>query len=335
MWWGGRPRHCLKIGADELVWAEVGRGWTGCRHDRCVIRPLEPGAIRVSPVEPNLLQPAAVHEQVRSLVGPPRRLRVVGRVFSLPVPLPIILLLPDVCVRTAVFELDRVPRRADEREALVRWRFGQDHLFPIAGAKVYHQLLPGGAQRDAIKRTAVLAAAVHERVLEQYEELCAAANLVPVQITTASFQLCNLWFESRPKATAATADPDVLWVSLLDHTFSVLAFHGGRLVFTRSKLLPGWDAAGQEAWTAADRAATVSKEMVTSMQVWQETGQHGTEPRMVLAVDQSDTDLARALQEELQIPIEVLDWNLFRQLGWAKRMQQLPLAAMPAVAGLC
>lgn len=148
MWWGGRPRHCLKIGPDALVWAQFGHGWTGRRHDRCVVRPLDPDLIRVSPTELNVLQSGTIQEQLRLMTAPSRGSRLTGRRGS-GFPIPIVLLLPDVCVRTAVFELDRVPRRREEREALVRWRFGQDHLFPLTEAKVVYQLLSGEGSNDS------------------------------------------------------------------------------------------------------------------------------------------------------------------------------------------
>ncbi len=332
MWWGSQPKHCLKIGTEELVWAQMGRGWTGKRHDRCTLRRVEPGAIRVSPIEPNLVRVAEIQEQVRALVGPSQRARLFGTRSSVSIPLPIVLLLPDVCLRTAVFELDRLPRRGEEREALVRWRFGQDHLFPLTGAKVVYQAWPSGGREEQAKRNTILAAAIHEAVLEQYEALCAACHLVPVQITTAGLQLCNLWLDSQPNPPTGALEPDVLWVSLLDRTFSALAFQQGRLVFTRTKLLGAGEAEGLSGGNGAE---AVAREVGTSLRVWQDTGQAAREPRLVLAVPSDEPEMLRALEEETRMPVERLDWDLFRQLGWTKRMQQVPLSAMPAVAGLC
>ncbi len=335
MWWGSRPRHCLKIGPDDLVWAELERGWTGRRHDRCVIRSLDPGLIRVSPTEPNLVQPGPIQEQVRSLVGAPRRLRMAGRAFAPVVPRPIVLLLPDVCLRTAVFELDRIPRRREERDALVRWRFGQDHLFPLAGAKVVYQMLSAFGPKEPTGRARVLAAAIHETVLEQYESLCMASGLVPLVMTTPIFQLCNLWLESQPCLSRAGSGADVLLISLLDRTFSVVAFRQGRPAFTRSKGLVSAQGEAASKRLTADQIAWTIRESAVSLRIWQEAASDGPMPWVVVAAEEAEPELVRELHESLQTPVHLLDWTLFRRLGWTKRMGQLPLNAMPAVAGLC
>ncbi len=335
MWWGSRPRQCLKIGPDEIVWAEMGRAWTGRRHDRCLVRSVDPGVIRLSPAEPNLVNPAAVQNLVRSLVGPARRLRVVGQAMTPPVPVPIVLLLPDVCVRTAVFELERVPRKREERDALVRWRFGQDHLFPLAGARIGYQVLPPIGDKEAAKRTTVMAMALHEEVLTQYEALCDACNLVPVEVTTPTVQLCNLWLEKHVLPGRPGAASDALWVSLMDRTFTVLAFHRGRLSFTRSKLLAGVQSVDSGKPLNGDQLDWVAREVDASVRIWQEATPEAAIGKILLATDEPETDLSRLLHEQLGADVEHIDWTLFRQLGWTKRMQQLPLSAMPAVAGLC
>ncbi len=335
MWWGSRPRRCLKIGPDEFVWAEVGRAWTGRRHDRCLVRSVEPGVIRLSPAEPNLVNLAAVQDIVRGLVGPARRLQVVGQVRTPPVPVPIVLLLPDVCVRTAVFELERLPWKREERDALVRWRFGQDHLFPLTGARIGYQVLPPIAGKELSKRTTVMAMALHEEVLRQYEALCDACNLVPVEVTTPTVQLCNLWLEKSVPPGRRSVVPDALWVSLMDRTFTVLAFHRGRLSFTRSKLLAGAQSSGAARSLNGDQLDWVVREVDASVRVWQESTPEAAIGKVLLAVDDPETDLSRLLQEQLGADVERIDWTFFRQLGWTKRMQQLPLNAMPAVAGLC
>ncbi|GKS58861.1 hypothetical protein YTPLAS18_23880 [Nitrospira sp.] len=332
MWWGGRPRHCLKIGPDALVWAQFGHGWTGRRHDRCVVRPLDPDLIRVSPTELNVLQSGTIQEQLRLMTAPSRGSRLTGRRGS-GFPIPIVLLLPDVCVRTAVFELDRVPRRREEREALVRWRFGQDHLFPLTEAKVVYQLLSGEGSNDSGERTSVLAAAMHQAVLEQYEALCVAIQLLPVAITTPSFQLCDLWMNSQPAEPRGQSNLDVLWISLLDQSFSVLGFRQGRPVFTRSKVLPPRSVTGS-GLTAAQRAWIV-RESIVSMEICRGAAPEGVVKRAVLASGEPEPELVQELEARLGMDVEPLEWSLFRQLGWTKRMQQLPLCAMSAVAGLC
>ena len=54
------PRHCLKIGSQELAWAEVRRNWRGHRQFRSAVTALSDGIIRLSPLEPNVLNPGRI-----------------------------------------------------------------------------------------------------------------------------------------------------------------------------------------------------------------------------------------------------------------------------------
>ncbi|MFO0773280.1 MAG: hypothetical protein U0172_01270 [Nitrospiraceae bacterium] len=338
MWWSGRAQQCLQIGAEELVWAERVRSWFIRRPDRCVTRKLESGLLALSPVEPNILNPTALHEQVRTLVAPARRRRTFGLRLRSSVPMPIVLLLPDVCVRTAVFELERMPRRAEEREALIRWRFSQEHLFPLSAAKVvYQRWVTPTAQRGDAGQTptvTVLAAAIQESVLAQYEALCEACRLVPVAVTTAGLQLCHHWLERRAEGPAGDLAGDFLWVSLLDQTFSALAFRDGRLAFTRTKPLGGLDLLSPD-----DRASSLVKEVHTSLHLWnaaQPAAPRTTAaPRIVIAGTQADQQFIQCMREESQVSAEIVDWSFFAKGAWSKQFAHTPLAAMPAVAALC
>ena len=68
--WGlttSRPRHCLKIGAQALVWGEAVRTWRGRYRYRCVLSPTPTGAIKLSPMDLNLTDMFAVESRLRSL----------------------------------------------------------------------------------------------------------------------------------------------------------------------------------------------------------------------------------------------------------------------------
>ncbi len=112
--WGlttSRPRQCLKIGAQALVWGEAVRTWRGRYRYRCVLSPTPTGAIKLSPMDLNLTDMSAVESRLRSLARPSRDLRFAGRLGLSDVPRPIVLLLSDLSVRATVLQLDNSRRR--------------------------------------------------------------------------------------------------------------------------------------------------------------------------------------------------------------------------------
>lgn len=138
---------------------------------------------------------------------------------------------------------------------------------------------------------------------------------------------------SQPAEPRGQSNLDVLWISLLDQSFSVLGFRQGRPVFTRSKVLPPRSVTGS-GLTAAQRAWIV-RESIVSMEICRGAAPEGVVKRAVLASGEPEPELVQELEARLGMDVEPLEWSLFRQLGWTKRMQQLPLCAMSAVAGLC
>jgi hypothetical protein len=66
--WGlstSRPQHCLKIGAQALVWGEAIRTWRGRYRYHCVLSPTPTGAIKLSPMDLNLTDMATVESRLQ------------------------------------------------------------------------------------------------------------------------------------------------------------------------------------------------------------------------------------------------------------------------------
>lgn len=335
MWWGAWPHRCLKIGAEELVWVHARSRWGRRSPSRCAVRPLTPGQIRLSPMEPNLIDEAAVETALRELVAPPRLMRALCGDRPSGVPRPITLLLPDLCVRTAVFRLDRLPAKRSEREALIRWRFGQDHLFPLSGAKVYHQFLPSVDPNSRGQGATVFAVAIQDVVRHQYEVLCQAVGLVPIHITTPSFQLCNVWLASSDQATSPRAVADFLWLSLLDRTFTLFAFHQRQPVFSRSKMLGPAHASGSDRLAETEQIEWIASECEASRRLYGEQGVPGRPSQLVVVADEPTEALQACLQERLSMEVVPFDWRLCEPLRWRVKRKNLPLRAMVAVASVC
>ena len=102
------------------------------------------------------------------------------------------MLLPDTAVRATILHLEQLPVRREERDALIRWRLGQEQLFPLSGAKVLSQVFH---DRSEGKRPAytVLTVAVQESVLKQYESLCESVGLIPQEVGITSLRIFDLW----------------------------------------------------------------------------------------------------------------------------------------------
>src|SRR5437763_12232760 len=110
-----------------------------------------------------------------------------------------------LCAPERLSCVDIAYRHSLEREALIRWRLGQEKLFPLVGAKVVSQpLSPNGKQ--ATGPQTVLAVAIQETVLHQYEEACEAVGLAPMQVDVVSFRLFNLWSRAAQGARGNGAD---------------------------------------------------------------------------------------------------------------------------------
>jgi Tfp pilus assembly PilM family ATPase len=201
-------------------------------HYRSAVEFLPDGVVRLSPLEPNVLNPQDLQDRIRSLLG--RVKPSGGKPDRLPeLPRAVTLVIPDLAVRLALLHLHELPVRHDEREALIRWRLGQEQLVSLAGARVCFQMLPGAERLTGAKNT-VLAVVAQEAVLGQYEAVCEAVGLLPQQVEVASLSLSNLWVRALGGLQRLVAD--VLWVNVSDGGFTALVFHKGRLVFLRTKM---------------------------------------------------------------------------------------------------
>jgi hypothetical protein len=256
---------------------------------------LPSGLVRPSPIEPNISDHAALEIRLHALVGSGKRSAT-----------PITLVLPDLCVRATMLELDAVPARPAERDALVRWKLAQDSAFPLADARVVSQ---------QVAPKSVLALAVREAVLRQYEEVCTAIGLHPVSVEIAGFRLWRELADTLPSAKP------VVWLSLLDGGFTLFIHHAGRLMFLRTKRQsePGGDG--------------VFRDLAESLAYYAEA--HPQEPpsRIVVLSEQPEYELIQRVANELGLRVIPVNGDEIRPRGWVPGDAPVPVAAWPAVAG--
>jgi hypothetical protein len=331
--WGmttSRPRHCLKIGAQTLVWGEAVRTWRGRYRYRCVLSQAPTEAIKLSPMDLNLTDIPAVESCLRSLAGPSRDIRFAGHVWQSDVPRSIVLLLPDLSVRATVLQLEQFPAQAEEQEALIRWRLGQEQLLPLAGAKIVWQVFPSHGTRGA-RPHAVLAVAIQEAILKQYESLCESVGLLPQEIGVASFRLFNLWLKAA--GGRKRLGRDLLWVNVSDGGLTCFVMQEGRLVFVRTKLLR---AEGLQDEEGIDRgmADSIVEECAASLRACRDHYPDLNVTDMVFAGDKAFPAIEQALNRELSLSTDRLDWKAVDRAGWILDGGSASWATLPVVAGV-
>jgi hypothetical protein len=331
--WGitaSRPRHCLKIGPQALAWGEAIRTWRGRYHYRCALSPAPPEAIKLSPMDLNLTDMPAVESCLRSLAGPKRDSGGAGRVWQSEAPCPIVLLLPDLSVRATVLQLEQFPVHAEEQEALIRWRLGQEQLLPLAGAKIVWQGFPSHGARNEPSHV-VLAVAIQEAILKQYESLCESVGLLPQEIGVTSFRLFNLWLKTA--GGRKRLGRDLLWVSVSDGGLTCFVMQEGRLAFVRTKLLRADELQDGES-LGHDMADNIVEECAASLRACRDHFPNLNVTDMVFAGDCSFPTIEQALNREFSLSTERLDWKSVEQAGWTHDGGSTSWATLPVVAGV-
>lgn len=318
-WTASRPQRCLKIGIDAVAWAETDWNWRGRRRHRCATATIPDGTLKPSPAEPNVVDRTTLEGRIRALAGPPPTWRLGGRVLVTEIPRPIVLLLPDAAVRTVVLHLDQLPARPEEREALIRWRLGQEQLFPLTGAKVVSQLFGSHDGRTP----AVLAVAIHESVLQQYESLCESVGLIPREIGITSLHLFEVW--RRASGRFPWQRRDFLWINLVDRALTTMVFHRGQLLFYRCKLL-----GGEEPTTSK-----LVEELGASLDACQQRHPKARIKEAVICADGDLSALHAQVEADLDVSVEPLGWSSVEALGWAAKGSKPGITSLAAVAGVC
>lgn len=327
-WASSRPQRCLKFGAEAVAWAETERNWRGRRQHRCVMSPIPDGAVKPSPADQNLSDLATLQGRIRALAGSGPDVRFGGRLLAADMPRPIVLLLPDATVRAVVMHLDQLPSRREERDALIRWRLGQEQLFPLGGAKVVSQVFHGSPDGGAPLHT-VLAVAIQESVLKEYESLCESLSLIPHEVGVTSLHLFELW--RRAAGGAHWNRRDFLWANLADRALTTMVFQRGRLLFYRCKLLGG-DANTITAKT--DMLDKIVEECGASLDACQQRHPTAIIKEAIVCADGDLSALQAQIEAGLDLSVEQLGWRSVEALGWVSKGSHRSIASLAAMAGV-
>jgi hypothetical protein len=253
----------VSVGSRQVACAEITRRrglgrkgeWTVRSHR---VEPIPAGTILPSPIERNVLKPEA-YQKVCDLFLDERPSR--SRLF---------LGLPDASVRLSLLDFEHLPKRKKDLEQLVRWQMEKVLLYPLKGARLAIQDL---GKRAGGKRR-LLAMAIRDEILAQYEAPFRRRGIEAISIGIASFHLFNLY---HPYLFAASEPGrNFLFLSLIGQNFSVLICRGGVVDFVRVKELPAHsEAEGTEGETEAGSQVwdRIWGEVSTSLAFYQESGQ--------------------------------------------------------------
>jgi len=238
--------------------------------------------------------------------------------------------LSDLSVRATVLELEQLPAQAEEQEALIRWRLGQEQLLPLARAKIVWQEFPSHGAGDE-RSHAVLVVAIQEAILKQYESLCESVGLLPQEVGVTSFRLFDLWLKAA--GGRKRLGRDLLWASISDSGLTCFVMQEGRLVFVRSKLLSveGLQGEGDPGGELVDN---IVEECAASLRACRERHPGLNVTEIVLAGDSRFPTLEQALSSELGLSTERLDWEAVERLGWTHDGGSTSWATLPVVAGV-
>lgn len=327
-WISSRPHRCLKFGADSIAWAETERNWRGQRRYKCVMSPLPDGMIKPSPTESNLSDLSALAGCIRALTGSGSTHHAHGGAILSDLPRRIGVLLPDTAVRVTVLHFEKLPARQEERDALIRWRLGQEQLSPLSGAKVLFHLFHDRSEGNGPAHT-VLAVAAQESVLMQYESLCESAGLIPQEVGITSLRMFDLW--RRASSGSHWRSRDCLWVNVSDRALTTMICQQGRLLLYRCKLL---GAQAAEAITTTDMPNKILEECCASLEICQQLHPSSAVKEAVICMDGDMSAFQELIEAELGLCVERLGWESVEALGEVTKGSHRGITSLAALAGV-
>ncbi len=139
--------------------------------------PLKPGALAVSPVQENLIDPDEFSRAVRSLTAGEtvRKRRDVA------------VILPDYCTRIAVLDFDSFPGDAKEQASLIRFRLKRSVPFDAESAALSYWPEPAAG-----KKMDVLVAMAPLEIIARYEAPFRAVGMNPGMVVPSSLAAMEL-----------------------------------------------------------------------------------------------------------------------------------------------
>ncbi len=230
------PTVALSISEEGLCLVEIKKHWRKRSLRHIARRPLSPGVLTLSSAKLNIANPNEFLTQLKALVKPYRR------------PLSIALSLPDICARTSIFDFASFPTKKPEQTALVNWRFQQDLKLDTSHSRLAFGLYVPTSVRDSLspgtkEHVSVLGTAIRHEIIEQYENMCLEADLIPASVGMSGLDIFDLYrpniqdMLTAENPSQASTPPVVMFLFISHWGFTFLAFQEGSPRFIRTKAL--------------------------------------------------------------------------------------------------
>ncbi len=222
---GFRPVYAgLHIGSRYLALVVLEKHRRAYRLHTAQRSELPPGLVQPSPAHLNISDPGEFQSHLQALIEPYKGLKTIS------------LSLPDPAVRAARLSAPPQPVKGGDLEHLIRWQMEKVFLAPLGNARVVHQ--PMGSSPPGL-----LAVAIQQEILQQYEEAVRRVGIEPVLVNISSFQLFNFYHDLLLQLAGPSGRFMVL--NLFDYNFTLMIFMGGAMDFIRIKGLTPFSAPGQ------------------------------------------------------------------------------------------
>jgi Tfp pilus assembly PilM family ATPase len=209
------PPDVIVLDNDGLVHARLGRGRKDTVVQHAKAYRLPEGTFTPSVVTPELANEAAVAETLRRVKVEAGRLNKVS------------VLLPDGWFRMNIFELQSLPDRADEADAMIRWTLKRTMPIDPSTLRVAYEVLGKTAGHPR-----VLVVSALEKTLAAIEKVFDAAGLEIVLIEAVGLNIWNA-VAAREQATAN----DRIFFYVRESDFTTAVFRGPQPLFIRSRNL--------------------------------------------------------------------------------------------------
>lgn len=206
-------RQGVHFDAGRIAMAEVQKRGRGIRLLNQEVAHLTDRVLIPDQISPGIRDEELVQKTLRTLLKPGRR------------PKKISVSLSDLSARVMLIPMEKPISQRAEVEKLIRWKIEKNALYQPEKLRLRYQLLP----------SLLLASAIYEPVLGQYEAVLRASGLESRLIDIASFHVFNLYHDCLLRHSA----PHHRFVFLYagDSFFTVMIFLGGVLNFVRIKAL--------------------------------------------------------------------------------------------------
>ncbi len=200
-----RPPLACEVAADRVL---AGRSADAGRLvEVCAARELAPGMLVPDLTESNLRDASGVRDAIASTLS-----GIGGRSRD------VIAILPDTAVRVVLLDFETLPTKAEEAEAVVRFRLKKSLPFNLEEARVsYHTQTAGAGVR-------VVAAVVLNSVLQEYESAFRDAGYSPGVVLPSMLAALG----------AADADKPTLVVKVDARTISIAILDQEQLLLFRT-----------------------------------------------------------------------------------------------------